>query len=245
MRDIVQGCETKEHAQRVLRAMAQVHGSHWGENIAEKYSWIPPLNMAAMKVHMSGAIDATLPISLEKLKKEISAELYQQMETFSGKVISSFIDECCTGNGFVLLHNDVKMENMFFEKTGDSICLIDWQTLRFGGILSIAHEVVQFLSRNVSVSILENSDEIDSLISYYLSELRKLVNEKEITVPTLKEFKGMLSKASVIALSNIVLLGSRLPFPRVPLPEGNETAQLKLDRHYAVFYRSKALMGYF
>ena len=135
------------------------------------------------------------------------------------------------------------MENMFLEKDGNNVCLIDWQTVRYGGKLSIAHELVQFFARNVDVEFL-NANDIDEFLQYYLQELGNSIKGGESGI-SFEELKGLFLKSSNIAITYIILLGSRLPFPKQVLPPGNESAQLKLNRHYAVFDRSVSLMNYF
>ena len=61
------------------------------------------------------------------------------------------------------------MENLFLDTNEERgrICLIDWQTPKAAGILGTAYELVQHLSRNVSVSILEDARAVNSLIEFY------------------------------------------------------------------------------
>ena len=108
LKDITQGCSTKEQTKNVLRALARVHGSHWGLNIPELYPWMHPLNLPAMTAHTIGGVSAGLPSALPNLEKVLSSELYKLVESFSTDEISKYMDECCEDN-FVLLHNDVKV----------------------------------------------------------------------------------------------------------------------------------------
>eukprot|EP00324_Dicrateria_rotunda_P008700 CAMPEP_0206174172 /NCGR_PEP_ID=MMETSP1474-20131121/51291_1 /ASSEMBLY_ACC=CAM_ASM_001110 /TAXON_ID=97495 /ORGANISM="Imantonia sp., Strain RCC918" /LENGTH=181 /DNA_ID=CAMNT_0053583539 /DNA_START=98 /DNA_END=640 /DNA_ORIENTATION=+ len=76
LKDITQGCSTKEQTRNVLRALARVHGSHWGLNIPELYPWMHPLNLPAMTAHTIGGVSAGLPSALPNLEKVLSSELY-------------------------------------------------------------------------------------------------------------------------------------------------------------------------
>ena len=134
------------------------------------------------------------------------------------------------------------MENLFLDVNAERgrICLIDWQTPKSASILGTAYELVQHLSRNVSVSILENSDDLYSLIEFYYTILRAELSSPALgELPSLDDFKAMVERVSVFALVNVILLGATLTFPPP------ESVDLKSKRHLAVFERSLALVRHF
>lgn len=239
MKDITKGCDI-DLSKRILKALAKTHTSFWNDNLSEKFTWLQPINDNPMKIHLSGSVTTVLPFALSNLKGVVSSEIYSLIENLKGEDIGIFLDECGKGNN-VLLHNDVKLENMFIGKDSESICLIDWQTLRYGGELSLANEVIQFLSRNVYEDILKDISKIKELLDYYLQCISTNIDNP----PSKDVFYKNIKHCSIMALVNVTLLGSRLKFPREISEETSEqakTVQLKEARHYCVYNRSLALV---
>jgi hypothetical protein len=139
-----------EQAIAVLEAIAPFH-ARWQGDRADQFDWLPRINDPMMVGFMSG-YDA----ARERMRADFADHLDERNEATADRLAPNKFEMLERINGLpsTVVHGDLRLDNMFFDKAG--VVLFDWQVLTR---TTPMYDVVYFLGTNVSASTLTNHHE--------------------------------------------------------------------------------------
>lgn len=138
---------TPEHAERAIRAVAQMHAKWWASPELDSLEWMDygngPVTMQAVPL-----FDYAWPVFLSNgFEKLLSAEqiaMGTAVKEKFGRLLEDF-----GGDPRTICHTDFRSENMFFgdPSSEEDVVILDWQlTTRSGGPYDVAYLLAQSLT---------------------------------------------------------------------------------------------------
>jgi hypothetical protein len=142
--DQVTGC-SPERAAETLKQIAKVHAWGYSSPWRDKASFVRPLNEADWVHNGRAALEANLPVSMEKMGDLFPDWLTELAPTFSTRIpdIGNRLDSFPA----TLLHGDLRADNLIFSDK-EELTLLDWQLI-FDG--PGAYDVGYFLSQSLTI----------------------------------------------------------------------------------------------
>lgn len=160
--DHVAGC-TEAEAESVVRSVAVLHASTWGPLAPAPTDWLLPGDTAPKLFH--AAFLDTRRSFRRTAGDRFSAHsltLLARAKTHGRALIASIhhnTPRC-------LLHGDLRLDNIFFDDSGQVQALIDWQLTNLGpGVLDLAYFITGSLDPD------ESEERVDHLIHVYQATL--------------------------------------------------------------------------
>jgi hypothetical protein len=159
--DQVDSCTINE-AHRVLTTIAKVHAQFWNSEELNELDFVMPMDVGAeatQKVFQKYALD-----NQSGLSGRLSDRNLLQLNWLGGN--SAALLRVLSASSVTLVHNDFRLDNLFFSDDDDEIVLFDWQRPSIG---APGYDVAYFLSA-INLEKLGLTD-VRPLLDHYYSAL--------------------------------------------------------------------------
>lgn len=192
-------------AERVVRAVARLHGAWWDHPDLDALGWLPAVNTDLSKARGSHAAVAWAPF-LERHGDCANSSVRSLGEAIP-RIVPDMLEDWWSRRPRTYVHFDARLDNIFFDDSqdvADSVCLLDWQmSLRGLG----ASDLAWFLSWSLIPEV--RRDAHDALLDAYLDEL--------VTAGVSDYDRAMLDQdlreALVLVMAMTILGGGTAPTP--------------------------------
>ena len=145
-----------DQAHAVMAAAAGIHGRWWKNETITGSEWIPPID-SPLNLGLQDIFAGSYPAMADMYGEVLGPDLLEAIEGFiptTADFLTSYGDISVT-----LVHNDFRLDNMFF---GKELTLIDWQIIGCG---DGSGDFTSFLAANLEPD-LRRAHEIDLLGTY-------------------------------------------------------------------------------
>jgi hypothetical protein len=108
-----------------IDALAALHAPFWNSDVASRHPWL---------VHDSRELIITMLPSLaagfaDRYAQRLAPDIIALARNFADNV-TRYLD--WQGSAATVVHGDFRLDNLLFAPDGQSLCVVDWQTLGFG-----------------------------------------------------------------------------------------------------------------
>ena len=187
MGDQLAGCD-EARAAAALSAAARMHASTWGERCPEERHWFIGGDAVPRLFH---AIYLDNRKTFERRVKPVFRPAVHELARSVRRTGLARIRSLHRETPRCLLHADFRLDNLFFDDTGEVASVIDWQSVNRGpAVLDVAY----FITGSVDPSTEEAV--IDDLLAHYH---RGLV-EAGVSGYTLSQLRGDYDEALLLLL---------------------------------------------
>jgi hypothetical protein len=188
--DHMQGA-TLDQAYAAIDAAAGVHGRWWRSPELDKLDWVPapdnPINLSLQDLYAS-----TWPAVIDKFGHHFDEQLIKATEEFI-PACSDFLTHYGEEFSMTLVHNDFRLDNMFFDgENGMEMTLIDWQIVGKG---DGGGDLVPFLMNNIDTEMRREHE--TELVERY----HRAMNEQGAGYANLQDVKDGLGMSMMFWLT--------------------------------------------
>ncbi|HEX3900707.1 MAG TPA: phosphotransferase [Mycobacteriales bacterium] len=147
MGDQIDGVSLTE-AERMVDLLADLHSTFWGKPVPGGVEWMVSLSDPMFGGMLTQLISSGLPVLHEKYDGRVPASIIAAV-TAAAPTWSEVLVRCDEGP-HTLVHNDCRLDNMFFRSSGEPV-LFDWQLC---GYTRGTQDVAYLLSGSVDSELL-------------------------------------------------------------------------------------------